>query len=132
MRAEVWVGPERRGWWSIDEKRRIVREAFAPDVRVADVARGRDVSRAQVSHWRSELADEQLASGTEIVGFVPVNFTMDGTATSIAREIEQLSRALEDLEVAMATAEATASPVDAAAGDTGGRALPRRASRGSA
>lgn len=82
MRAEVWVGPERRRRWSVDEKRRIVREAFAPDVRVADVARRRDVSRAQIYQWRSELADERLAAGTEIVGFVPVELMMDGSAAS--------------------------------------------------
>lgn len=81
MRAEVWVGPERRRRWSLDEKRRIVREAFAPDVRVADVARRRDVSRAQIYQWRSELANERFAAGTEIVGFVPVDVTMDGATT---------------------------------------------------
>jgi transposase len=51
MRAEVWVGPERRRRWSIDEKLQVVREAFAPAARVADVARRRDVSRAQIYQW---------------------------------------------------------------------------------
>lgn len=48
MRAEVLVGAERRRRWSVDEKLRIVREAFAPEARVAEVARRRDVSRAQI------------------------------------------------------------------------------------
>ena len=63
MRAEIWVGPERRRRWSVDEKLRIVREAFAPEARVADVARRRDVSRAQIYQWRAELGDGRLVTG---------------------------------------------------------------------
>ena len=83
MRAEIWVGPERRRRWSVDEKLRIVREAFAPEARVADVARRRDVSRAQIYQWRAALGDGRLtAAGTEIVGFVPVELPLDGTAST--------------------------------------------------
>jgi transposase len=78
MRTEVLVGPERRRRWSVDAKRRIVREAFAPDARVSDVARRRDVSRSQIYQWRAELKDERWhEAGTEIVGFVPVDFPVD-------------------------------------------------------
>lgn len=83
MRAEVWVGPERRRRWSADEKLRIVREAFAPAARVADVARRRDVSRAQIYQWRAELRDGRLtAAGTEIIGFVPVDVPLAVAATA--------------------------------------------------
>src|SRR5512143_67216 len=76
MRAEIWVGPERRRRWSADEKVRIVREAFAPGAQVSDVARRRDVSRAQIYQWRAELRDGRLSEvGTDIVGFVPVDVT---------------------------------------------------------
>jgi transposase len=81
MRAEVWVGPERRRRWSADEKRRIVGEAFAPDARVSDVARRRDVSRSQIYQWRAELKDERRhETGTGIVGFVPVDVPLDAAA----------------------------------------------------
>jgi transposase len=73
MRAEVLVGPERRRRWSVDEKLRIVREAFAPGARIADVARRRDVCRAQIYQWRAALREgRQAAPGTDVVGFVPV------------------------------------------------------------
>jgi transposase-like protein len=39
MRAEVWVGPERRRRWTVEEKVATVREALAPGARVAEVAR---------------------------------------------------------------------------------------------
>ncbi len=73
MRAEVLVGPERRRRWSVEEKLRIVREAAAPGVRVADVARRRDVSRAQVYQWRAALREGRLSEpGTGLVGFVEI------------------------------------------------------------
>jgi transposase len=73
MRAEVLVGPERRRRWSVEEKLRIVREAAAPGARVADVARRRDVSRAQVYQWRAAAREGRLSEpGDEVGGFVPV------------------------------------------------------------
>ncbi|MFZ1416034.1 MAG: transposase [Defluviicoccus sp.] len=88
MRAEVLVGAERRRRWSVDEKLRIVREAFAPGVLVAEVARRRDVSRAQIYQWRAALRRERLTeAGTGIVGFVPVDVaasaTMEQPATGV-------------------------------------------------
>ena len=65
-----------------------MREAFAPEARVADVARRRDVSRAQIYQWRAELREERLTeAGTGIVGFVPVavaaSATMEQPATGV-------------------------------------------------
>ena len=73
MRAEVLVGPERRRRWTAEQKLRIVEEAFEHGVRVADVARRRDVSRAQIYQWRAELGgnDRSAEAGRDIVGFVP-------------------------------------------------------------
>jgi transposase len=80
MRAEVWVGPERRRRWTVEEKVALVREAFAPGARVAEVARRRDVSRAQIYQWRAALRDGRLgAVGGEIVDFVPVAVTDEAT-----------------------------------------------------
>jgi transposase len=73
MRAEVLVGPERRRRWTAEQKLRIVREAFERGARVAEVARRRDVSRAQVYQWRAELGEDgRLTEAGDIVGFVPV------------------------------------------------------------
>lgn len=73
MRAEILVGPERRRRWSVEEKLEIVREAAAPGVRVADVARRRDVARAQVYQWRAALREGRLAGpGAGVVGFVEI------------------------------------------------------------
>ena len=61
-------------------------EAVAPAARVADVARRRDVSRAQIYHWRAELRDGRLTeAGTEIVGFVPVEMPVDMAASATSR-----------------------------------------------
>src|SRR5947199_7913147 len=73
MRAEILVGPERRRRWTAEQKLRIVREAFERGARVADVARRRDVSRAQIYQWRAEVGDGRpTEAGRDIVGFVPV------------------------------------------------------------
>jgi len=83
MRAEVLVGPERRRRWSVDEKRRIVREAFAPGARVSDVSRRRAVSRSQIYQWRAELNEAgRREAGTAIVGFVPVDVPLDVAASA--------------------------------------------------
>ena len=80
MRAEVLVGPERRRRWSVEEKLRIVREASEPGTRVADVARRRDLARAQIYQWRAALRDGRLTEpGTGIVGFMPVDVAASAT-----------------------------------------------------
>lgn len=85
MRAEILVGAERRRRWSVAEKLRIVREAFAPGAHVSDVALRRDVSRGQIYQWRAELRDGRLAeAGTDIVGFVPVDVTASVTLEPLA------------------------------------------------
>jgi len=51
----VFSGPERRRRWSDEERLRILSEAFAPGVCVADVARRRDVSTSLIYTWRRKL-----------------------------------------------------------------------------
>ena len=95
MRAEILVGPERRRRWSVAEKLRIVREAFAPGARVSDVARRRDVSRGQIYQWRAELRNGRLAeAGTDIIGFVPVD-----VAASVTLEPPPADRVAADLVI---------------------------------
>ena len=88
MRAEVLVGPERRRRWTVEAKLAIVRETFAPGARVADVARRRDVSRAQVYQWRRALGDGVLTEAPgDVVGFVPVEMPLlpAPTANGVAK-----------------------------------------------
>lgn len=73
MRAEILVGPERRRRWSVEQKVRIVDEAFRADAGVADVARRHDVARAQIYQWRAAFRDGRLTNPSPgVVGFMPV------------------------------------------------------------
>ena len=67
MRAEILVGPERRRRWSVEQKVRIVDEAFRADAGVAEVA------RAQIYQWRAAFRDGRLTNPSPgVVGFMPV------------------------------------------------------------
>jgi len=54
-RVEVLSGPERRRRWSVEQKRAIVAEAFAPGASVCEVARRRDVVAGQIYRWRRDV-----------------------------------------------------------------------------
>lgn len=56
-RVEVISGPERRRRWSVEQKRAIVAEAFAPGASVSAVAQRVDVVRGQIYRWRRELCN---------------------------------------------------------------------------
>ena len=101
MRAEVLVGPERRRRWTVAEKLAIVREAFAPGALVADVARRRDVSRAQVYQWRAALRDGVLTEAAgDVVGFVPVELPLLPAPT--ANGVARWPRPAEPIEIDLA------------------------------
>jgi transposase len=118
MRAEIWVGAERRRRWSVDEKLRIVREAFAPEARVADVARRRDVSRAQIYQWRAELGDGRLtAAGTEVVGFVPVELSLEGTASAGFEQPAPIAASAPVIEIGLAGGRSLKVPSSLPASD---------------
>lgn len=51
----VFSGPERRRRWSVEQRLRILAEAFAPGASVSDVARRYDVSTGQIYTWRKRL-----------------------------------------------------------------------------
>ena len=112
MRAEVWVGPERRRRWSVEEKLRIVREAFAPAARVADV------SRAQIYQWRAELRDGRLtAAGTEIIGFVPVDVPSDVAATAFEQPAPRAAASDPVIEIGLAGGRSLKVPSSLPASD---------------
>ena len=84
-RVEVLSGPERRRRWSLEEKRSIVAEAFAPGASVSAVARLRDVVPGQIYRWRNELRNA-------VPGFAAVVVAPEAserlTASAPAVEIE--------------------------------------------
>ena len=54
-RYQLISGPERRRFWSEEQKRALVAAAFAPGAIVAEVARRADVGPGQIYRWRREL-----------------------------------------------------------------------------
>ena len=112
------MAPERRRRWSVDEKLRIVREAFAPEARVSDVARRRDVSRAQIYQWRAELGDGRLtAAGTEVVGFVPVELSLEGTASAGFEQPAPIAASAPVIEIGLAGGRSLKVPSSLPASD---------------
>lgn len=71
MTAEILTGPERRRRWSAEQKARIVAEAKAPIVRVADVARRHGISRSLLYTWCRELSRAALPDLVPVVVGAP-------------------------------------------------------------
>lgn len=61
------VGSEGRRRWTVAEKRRIVAEALAPDVRVADVARKYALNLRQLYTWCGAYRNSRPANAGAIV-----------------------------------------------------------------
>jgi len=72
--VQLISGVERRRRWSEDQKREIVKAAFAPGCTVSEVARKADLCNSIVYKWRREL--QCLESG-----FTPVIVKSDEVAT---------------------------------------------------
>jgi transposase len=66
-RVEVISGPERRRRWSVEQKRAIVAEAFAPGSSVSAVAQRVDVVRGQIYRWRRELCNAAVGFAEVVV-----------------------------------------------------------------
>ncbi len=74
-RVEVLSGPERRRRWSLEDKARIVAEAFAPDTNASAVARRWQICPQQVYAWRREARAGLLARPAKASAppaFVPI------------------------------------------------------------
>ncbi|WP_380872336.1 hypothetical protein ACFB49_32830 [Sphingomonas sp. DBB INV C78] len=61
----VFSGPERRRRWSDEERLDILREAFAPGARVAEVCRRHDISSALIYTWRRKLREAHAEPAPE-------------------------------------------------------------------
>ena len=85
-RAEV-TSVVRRRRWSDEEKGRIVAEAIAPDVIIADVARRHDLAPQHLSNWIRVAKDGRFAlPAEEMPSFVPVVPVESAQANKTARE----------------------------------------------
>jgi len=84
-RVEVLSGPERRRRWSLEQKRSIIAEAFAPGASVCEVARQRDVRPGQIYRWRRDL--RYVATGFAEVVVAPEP-SMNAPVGASAVEIE--------------------------------------------
>jgi transposase len=84
-RVEVLSGAERRQRWSMEQKRSIVAEAFAPGASVCEVARRIDVVPGQIYRWRRDLRTAASGFAEVMVAPGPEERTAGGLA---ALEIE--------------------------------------------
>ncbi len=57
QRVEIITGKERRRRWTGEEKQALLREAFAPGARVAQVARRHGVAESCLYTWRKQVLD---------------------------------------------------------------------------
>jgi transposase len=57
--VHVLTGPERRRYWSDDQKRALVAAAFAPGAVVRGIARRADLCPSLLYRWRREFAVER-------------------------------------------------------------------------
>lgn len=63
----VFTGVERRRRWNEEQKREIVRAAFAPGAKVADVARRADINSGLIYRWRQSLMAASSVGFAEVV-----------------------------------------------------------------
>ena len=81
----VFSGPERRRRWSDEGRARILEEAFAPGVCVAEVARRHDVSTGLLYTWRQKLRrDLAVSDFAQAPGFVEAVVSDAPTAAAMS------------------------------------------------
>jgi transposase len=109
-------GSERRRYWTVDEKRRIVEQTLSSGLSVASLARQHGVNANQVFYWRKLYHAGQLGGGERSaessVRLLPVSVGNDepcavqseqgeSAASSVSMNIEIPGRALVSLEGAV-------------------------------
>jgi transposase len=83
--VQLISGIERRRRWREDQKREIVKAAFAPGCTVSEVARREDIHNAMIYKWRRELRRAET-------GFAQVMVkTDDVTAPSSGQSIIEVA-----------------------------------------
>lgn len=78
QRVEVITGSEKRRAYSVEDKGRLVAEAFRPGVVASEVARRHGLNVSLLYRWRRQIEEEQASPSPEPpVSFVPVRITDD-------------------------------------------------------
>ena len=80
----VFSGPERRRWWSDEDRARILEEAFAPGACVSEVARRHDVSTGLLYTWRQKLRRDLVSDFAQAPGFVEAVVSDAPTAAAMS------------------------------------------------
>jgi transposase len=69
--VQILTGPERRRFWSDEQKRAIVAAAFAPGAVVSHVARQLDINTGLIYRWRQEQRAEPPGFAEVVVSPLP-------------------------------------------------------------
>lgn len=79
--VEIITGPARRRRFSLEEKLRLVEEAFAPGVNASEVARRHGVHGSLLFRWRRQHRRGQLTGGRSTApALVPVRIAPEPSA----------------------------------------------------
>jgi|tagenome__1003787_1003787.scaffolds.fasta_scaffold17753341_1 transposase len=87
QRVEIITGRARRRRWNLEEKARLVAEAFAPGAIISHVARRHDVAESSLYAWRKQLngcgiGKAENGHGTPLL--IPVTFQAPEAGTGPA------------------------------------------------
>ncbi|MBP2310726.1 IS66-like element accessory protein TnpA [Azospirillum soli] len=78
QRVEVITGSEKRRAYSVEDKARLVAEAFLPGVVASEVARRHGLNVSLLYRWRRQFEEQDAARSPEApVSFVPVRIAAD-------------------------------------------------------
>ncbi|EWY38699.1 transposase IS3 [Skermanella stibiiresistens SB22] len=75
QRVEIITGRERRRRWSLEEKARLVEEAFAPGAIISHVARRHEVAESCLYAWRKRLSTGRNGAGDDAPLLIPVKLS---------------------------------------------------------
>lgn len=93
--VEIILGKDRRRW-SMEDKRRIVLETFAPGAVVLEIARRHEISSGQIHTWRKQLRDElgfpAPAAAEPTPRFLPLALMPEASAPSLEIELASGAR----------------------------------------
>lgn len=115
--------PRRRSW-SLEEKRRLVAETFAPGASVSMVARRYDVNTNMLFTWRREMAAGKAQASESALKLIPATITAEVPTPALPAPTEMSGR----MEIVLAGGDRliVGADVDAAALARVVKALGRR------
>ncbi len=117
-------GKPRRRSWSLEEKRRLVAETFAPGASVSKVARRYDLNTNMLFTWRREMAGGKAHASESALKLIPATITAEVPAPALPAPTEMSGR----MEIVLAGGDRVivGADVDAAALARVVKALGRR------